>query len=963
MGRILVVLVCFGWLSACLNFDETGKTFRCDSNDSACNPVDMSMADAGCGGMTCGAPPASECVDATTVRQFQSQALCSANVCTYPSTVANCPFGCAAGACKPNPCVASTCAKAPAAHCTSDKGLRTYAEAGFCDPNGSCQWASIDIGCPYGCTAGNCTGGACTAVTCNAAPPPTCVGSASLRTYASSGSCNNGACTYSHTDSACANGCEAGACKVDPCAGVTCNKPPAPTCLNAATLRTPSASGQCLVGECKYGSVDTVCASGCEAGACKADPCTGVSCNAPPAATCTGPNTLRSFSAGSCSAGTCSYVPSDTACANGCTAGACVGNSCPMGVTCTTPPMSSCEDSKSVRSFNPVGMCNMAGACTYTSITTSCSVGEECFSGKCKWTSEDLSALSISPGTLSFSPAKKMYLVSVPNGTTAVSVTATHPAPTRVGLRINAVVVASGASTPVPLVNGSAMVVVSVKSEASFSYIDQYRVLVSTPAALSSHRAYVKASNTGEYDLFGAAVALSGDGNTLAVGAYDEESKATGINGDALDNSAKHAGAVYVFSRAGGTWTQTAYLKASNAEADDEFGSALSLSADGNVLAVGAAFERSSATGVNGNQADNSLSAAGAVYVFTRTVGAWAQTAYLKASNTEAYDSFGDSLALSGDGATLVVGAPREDSASTGINGNQSTNTVISSGAAYVFVRSGPTWVQEAYVKASNAKKFASFGGALALSYDGSTLAVGSESESSAATGVGGNQADESAGNSGAVYVFVRASGTWTQQAYVKASNTQSLDVFGVSLALSASGDTLVVGASGEDSAATGVNGNQADNSLTTSGAVYVFGRSGGTWAQAAYLKASNTGSLDYFGRHLALSSDGNTLAVGAPSEDGNGIGTGGSQADNSVSGSGAVYVYRKSGGVWAQTTYLKSSNTMSGMRFGDAVALSADGTTLAVGAPEEDSGSTGINSDGANDAAHASGAAYIYAP
>ena len=100
---------------------------------------------------------------------------------------------------------------------------------------------------------------------------------------------------------------------------------------------------------------------------------------------------------------------------------------------------------------------------------------------------------------------------------------------------------------------------------------------------------------------------------------------------------------------------------------------------------------------------------------------------------------------------------------------------------------------------------------------------MGTNSEDSNATGVNGNQADNSASDSGAVYVFTRSGSSWSQQAYVKASNTEANDNFGISVALSADGNTLAVGAYGEDSNATGINGNQADNSASSSGAVYVY--------------------------------------------------------------------------------------------------------------------------------------------
>jgi hypothetical protein len=273
--------------------------------------------------------------------------------------------------------------------------------------------------------------------------------------------------------------------------------------------------------------------------------------------------------------------------------------------------------------------------------------------------------------------------------------------------------------------------------------------------------------------------------------------------------------------------------------------------------------------------------------VFVRTGSAWTQQAYVKASNTGAGDLFGFSLALSGD--TLVIGADAEASSATGVNGSQIDNGAPGSGAVYVFVRNGTTWSQQAYLKASNTNASDFFGSAAALA--GDTLAVGAYHESSAATGVGGNQADNGASAAGAVYVFVRDGTAWSQQAYLKASNSGAGDLFGSSVALS--GDTLAVGAYQEDSAATDVNGNQADNTSKDSGAVYVFVRRGATWEQNAYLKASNTGSTDLFGWSVAL--DQGALAVSAYQEasSATGINPANGQADDGAVSAGAVYLFR----------------------------------------------------------------------
>jgi len=500
-------------------------------------------------------------------------------------------------------------------------------------------------------------------------------------------------------------------------------------------------------------------------------------------------------------------------------------------------------------------------------------------------------------------------------------------------------------TAPLALALGPTTVRVGLSASGGLS--KTHELIFNRAASVIDQIAYGKASNTGAGDGFGNAISLSGD--TLAVGARDEDSAAAGINGNQADNTASSAGAVYVFVRSGTTWTQQAYLKASNTGAGDSFGFAVSLSGD--TLAVGAKFEASAATGVNGNQADNTASFAGAVYVFVRSGTTWTQQAYLKASNTGAGDSFGHAVSLSGD--TLAVGAPGESSAAVGVNGNQANNAAASAGAVYVFARAGTTWTQQAYLKASNTGADDGFGSSVSLS--GDSLAVGAPGEASAATGINGNQADNTVFQAGAIYAFVRTGTTWTQQAYLKASNTGTGDLFGRSVSLS--GDTLAVGAPGESSAATGVDGNQADNSASAAGAIYVFARTGTTWTQQAYLKASNTGANDSFGSSVSLSGD--ALAVGARFEASAAVGANGNQADNAASGAGAGYLFVRTGTAWTQQTYLKAPNTGASDEFGSSVSLSDD--TLAVGAPGEASAATGIGGNQADNAASNAGAVYLF--
>jgi hypothetical protein len=394
----------------------------------------------------------------------------------------------------------------------------------------------------------------------------------------------------------------------------------------------------------------------------------------------------------------------------------------------------------------------------------------------------------------------------------------------------------------------------------------------------------------------------------MAVAAVWESSAATGINGNQADTSIPQAGAVYVFTRSGATWTQQAYIKASNTgmkgeEGDgDQFGASASLSGDGNTLAVGAVSEDSNATGINGNEADDSASSAGAVYVFRRTGNAWAQQAYIKSDSPPmavAGIQFGYSVSLNVDGTTLAVGVYDER------GGGRTVNAPIDngrggSGAVYVYRRTGATWAREAYLKTWNSEGGDSWGVSVAVSDDGNTLATGSHDEDCLCKGVitdpsvGGNDQKADLSTGGAA-VFVRNGTTWTQQAYLKASNTGTRgDWFGVRLALSGNGTTLAVSAPNEDSNAKGIDGPQDNDLATESGAVYFFTRTGTTWTQQAYVKGSNTEAYDEFGSSVALSRDGRTMVATARGEDSNARGVNGNQADNSLDESGAAYVFTR---------------------------------------------------------------------
>ena len=504
--------------------------------------------------------------------------------------------------------------------------------------------------------------------------------------------------------------------------------------------------------------------------------------------------------------------------------------------------------------------------------------------------------------------------------------------------------------------------------------------LAPAAAAQISQVAYLKASNARANDHFGNGgtleghgVSLSGDGNTLAVGAPYESSAAKGVNGNQNDTSLYSSGAVYVFVRRSNAWSQQAYIKASNPGQGYKFGYMTSLSQDGNTLAVSAYFEASAAKGINGDQNDHSIPQAGAVYVFTRNGASWSQQAYIKASNTgEAGvgdqlgdgDQFGFSISLSADGNTLAAGAIGEDSGAKGVNGNQADNSVPGSGAVYVFTRSGTTWTQQAYLKQSNTDNNNLFGYSVGLSADGNTLAASAYDENSSAREINGVM-DKGRRGSGAIYVFTRTGTNWAQTAYLKASNAETQDSLGYEIAISQDGNTIAGGAGDEDCLTGGINPPGCDNDArtnTSAGAAYIFFRDNGKWTQQAFIKASNPGKEDWFASRLSISGDGNTMAVGAQLENGGSKGINGNQKDQSAEDSGALYVFTRTGATWVQAAYVKASNAKAYGEFGSAMALSKDGKTIAAGARGESSAAKGVNGNQNDDSAPGAGAVYIFA-
>lgn len=471
----------------------------------------------------------------------------------------------------------------------------------------------------------------------------------------------------------------------------------------------------------------------------------------------------------------------------------------------------------------------------------------------------------------------------------------------------------------------------------------------SDPAVAAwGQEAYVKAVNTDSGDQQGVGVAISGD--TLVVGALGEgSSQNTVTNGTTAspDNTLTGAGAVYVYRRSGTTWAQEAYLKAPNAETNDTFGEVVAI--DGDTIVVGASGEDSNQTTVSPTASgNNAASGAGAAYVFRRTGATWALEAYLKGSGLGADANFGYAVAISGD--TIVVGAYGEGG---------------STGAAYVFTRTGTTWSQQARLAAVNGEAGDYFGFNVAISGDSVVVgAIGEASSQPTITNGTGASVNNDAASAGAAYVYKRTGTTWAQEAYLKAPNAEANDNFGWSVAISS--DTVIVGAPSEASNQRTVSNGataSANNSASDAGAAYVFKRTGTSWAHEAYLKAANADANDNFGLSVAVQGDG--IVVGAFRESASQTTvTNGSTAssDNSRGQSGAVYAFRRSGNAWGEVAYIKAANTGSGDQFGTSVGF--DGDTIATGATGEASNQASITngaSASGDDSLASAGAAYVY--
>jgi hypothetical protein len=355
----------------------------------------------------------------------------------------------------------------------------------------------------------------------------------------------------------------------------------------------------------------------------------------------------------------------------------------------------------------------------------------------------------------------------------------------------------------------------------------------------------------GSGDDFGWCVAI--DGKTVVVGAPGDDDRGT------------ESGACYVYDATGVDWSETRKIEHHGGDAGDRFGHSVDI--DGEYFVAGAPH------------GDGVVPNAGMAHVYKLEDGVWSPYQRLFASDGAGGSQFGCSVAISG--STIVVGAWQSGSAG------------MSSGSAYVFELRGTAWVEEEQLVAPDAAAFDLFGNAVAI--DGDTIAVGTFGD------------DDLGPASGGVHVYSRQSGQWlhTQKLLPATGGTQ--DLFGSSVALR--GDTLVVGATGDDDA--GVD----------AGAAFVFDWTGTAFEESVKLFGDPGAVGSEFGASVAISSDESTVAVGAPDDLDLGVAT------------GAAYLFPRVAGAFGASSKLVAQSGAAGLEFGHRVAIELD--DVIVGAPE----------------------------
>lgn len=473
------------------------------------------------------------------------------------------------------------------------------------------------------------------------------------------------------------------------------------------------------------------------------------------------------------------------------------------------------------------------------------------------------------------------------------------------------------------------------------------------------------------YNYFANAIDVSSDGTTLVIGQRKDDVDSTGASADPtapVDNTnMRDTGAVHVYHKENGFWTLDSYLKSENPDVADYFGTDVAVSSDGNTLVTSARREGSIDPLDPSNNGGVDV---GAIYVFERTNGVWARTAYLKGDYASLRSNLdiGDAVAISDDGQTIAFSVQGDRSTATTVNGDQNDDSAGSDrGAIWVYAKDGSgNWVPEAYLKRSYPDGDG-FGDPLDMSGDGSTIVAGIGFEDSCDSKINGTQANDGCSNTGAALVFEKDPGTgvWSESTFLKPSNIFQTDlVYGWDVSISKDGSTIAVGAYADDSLMSGIDPVGMTNDGNNVGSVYVYRKELGTWVEDAYIKPKQSLTGQKFGDAVTLDGDGDTLVVGSVGDRGDGAGIEADQPDGTTYNSGAVYVYKKRNSVWSLQSYMKAPNPDQDDRFGSEVAVSFDGGTIFVQAPEEDGPDFGGGIDNpqySDNSGADNGAVYIY--
>jgi hypothetical protein len=394
-----------------------------------------------------------------------------------------------------------------------------------------------------------------------------------------------------------------------------------------------------------------------------------------------------------------------------------------------------------------------------------------------------------------------------------------------------------------------------------------------TPEPLDGTQTTKLLPNDGDAeDRFGRSVAVSDDGSTAVVSASMDE-----------DPHGDDAGSAYVFERTDGTWSQQAKLVPSDGELQDRFGESVAMSADGNTILVCALVDK-----------HPHLDYVGSTYVFERTDGTWTRQTKLTIADDEEVGWFADAVAISGDGDTALVSAIVHDPYAEDYLG-----------WVYAFERSDGAWTNQEKLTADDAEAGDKFGNSVSLSADGATALVGAHEDQ-----------DPNGPNAGSAYVFERTDEAWTQRAKLVAEDGDERDYFGSAVALAEDGRAAIVGATGDD-----------DPEGFDSGATYVFEQSDRSWTQQTKLARSESDTGDRTGGYsVSMASNGRTALVGSPF---------GEEPNEDASGS--VIVFERSAGTWRQRDRLVAEDGDERDRFGHSVALAGHGSTALIGAIEDE--------------------------